>query len=58
MAQGVPVTAISVALFTRFRSRELKTFAEKALSALRREFGGHMETPTTERSTLEPVNVA
>jgi 6-phosphogluconate dehydrogenase len=30
-------------LFTRFRSRQQHTFAEKILSAMRFGFGGHVE---------------
>lgn len=38
---GVPVPAISAALFKRFRSKQGDAFSEKILAALRREFGGH-----------------
>ncbi len=38
---GVPVPAITEALFRRFRSRQEGSFAEKVLAALRAEFGGH-----------------
>ena len=31
--------------YTRFRSRQERTFAEKALSAMRHETGGHVEPP-------------
>ena len=34
---------LSAALFTRFRSRQEHTFAEKMLSAMRQKFGGHIE---------------
>jgi 6-phosphogluconate dehydrogenase len=30
-------------LYTRFRSRQEHTFAEKLLSAMRKQFGGHQE---------------
>ena len=33
------------ALYIRFRSRRDHTFAEKLLSALRAQFGGHVEPP-------------
>lgn len=33
----------SAALYTRFRSRQEHTFAEKILSALRQKLGGHVE---------------
>jgi 6-phosphogluconate dehydrogenase len=39
--RGVPMPAITSALFTRFRSRQQDTFAGKVLAALRNEFGGH-----------------
>lgn len=41
--ESVPADVISAALFARFRSRVEHTFAEKVLSAMRREFGGHIE---------------
>ena len=39
---GAPV--ITEALFARFRSRSDNTFGEKLLSAMRNEFGGHVES--------------
>ena len=41
--QAVPAEVLAAAIFTRFRSRRDHTFAEKLLSALRFEFGGHVE---------------
>jgi 6-phosphogluconate dehydrogenase len=41
--EAVPVDVLSAALFTRFRSRQDHTFAEKMLSAMRQKFGGHIE---------------
>jgi len=41
--EAVPVDVLSAALFTRFRSRQDHTFAEKVLSAMRQKFGGHIE---------------
>jgi 6-phosphogluconate dehydrogenase len=41
--EGVPANVLATALFTRFRSREQHTFAEKVLSAMRAGFGGHVE---------------
>ncbi|MGF1479646.1 MAG: phosphogluconate dehydrogenase (NAD(+)-dependent, decarboxylating) [Cyanophyceae cyanobacterium] len=41
--EAVPVDVLSAALYTRFRSRQEHTFAEKALSAMRFKFGGHTE---------------
>lgn len=40
---GVPVPNLAQALFARFRSRQENTFGEKLLSAMRFQFGGHME---------------
>jgi 6-phosphogluconate dehydrogenase len=42
---AVPVPVLTAALFARFRSRQGSTFADKLLSALRKEFGGHVEKP-------------
>ena len=39
--KDVPVPTLSTALFTRFRSRQEESFAEKMLAALRNAFGGH-----------------
>jgi 6-phosphogluconate dehydrogenase len=41
--EAVPAEVLSAALFTRFRSRQQHTFAEKILSAMRQKFGGHQE---------------
>ena len=38
---GVPVPAIAVSLFKRFRSRQDNSYSERILSALRHQFGGH-----------------
>jgi 6-phosphogluconate dehydrogenase len=35
---------LSAALFDRFESRDEADFANKILSALRKQFGGHAET--------------
>jgi 6-phosphogluconate dehydrogenase len=45
--EGVPAPVISAALFGRFESRGLAEYADKLLSAMRYEFGGHIEKPTT-----------
>jgi 6-phosphogluconate dehydrogenase len=39
--KAVPVPTLAAALFTRFRSREQNSFAERLLAALRNAFGGH-----------------
>jgi 6-phosphogluconate dehydrogenase len=41
--EAVPADVLSAALYTRFRSRQEHTFAEKILSAMRKKFGGHIE---------------
>jgi len=41
--EGVPSPVISSALFSRFSSRGMDDFADKLLSAMRFEFGGHEE---------------
>jgi 6-phosphogluconate dehydrogenase len=44
--EAVPANVIAASLFTRFRSRQDHSFAEKVLSAMRFQFGGHVERPT------------
>jgi 6-phosphogluconate dehydrogenase len=46
--EGVPVPVLSASLFARFSSRGEAVFADKLLSAMRKEFGGHVELPTGE----------
>ncbi len=41
--EGVPAPVITTALIERFQSRGLGEFADKLLSAMRSEFGGHAE---------------
>jgi 6-phosphogluconate dehydrogenase len=41
--EGVPAPVLSSALYSRFASRDLDDFANKALSAMRKQFGGHDE---------------
>lgn len=41
--EAVPAEVLAASLFTRFRSRQEHTFAEKILSAMRHKFGGHTE---------------
>jgi len=43
--EGVPAPVIASALFARFSSRGEAEYADKLLSALRFEFGGHVEKP-------------
>ncbi len=46
---GVPVPVLATALFARFTSRNHDDFANRLLSAMRREFGGHLERPAAPR---------
>ena len=41
--EGVPAPVISTALFERFASRDQDNYANRLLSAMRKEFGGHDE---------------
>ena len=41
--EGVPAPVISAALFSRFESRGDADFADRILSAMRKQFGGHDE---------------
>ena len=41
--EGVPAHVLSAALYERFASRGEANFADKLLSAMRHEFGGHVE---------------
>jgi len=41
--EAVPCDVLSSSLYTRFRSRQEHTFAEKMLSGMRNKFGGHVE---------------
>lgn len=43
---GVPAEVITLSLMRRFRSGQKDPFAERVLSALRREFGGHAVVST------------
>ena len=43
--EGVPAPVLTGSLYSRFSSRDLDLFANKALSAMRKEFGGHDEKP-------------
>jgi 6-phosphogluconate dehydrogenase len=44
--EGTPAPVLSAALYDRFTSRGNGTFAHKLLSAMRYQFGGHVEKPT------------
>jgi len=44
--RAVPLSVLSAALFTRFRSRTDNPFGERLLAALRQQFGGHAVKPS------------
>ncbi|MFZ0730809.1 MAG: decarboxylating 6-phosphogluconate dehydrogenase [Candidatus Sulfotelmatobacter sp.] len=44
LEEAVPADVLTAALYVRFRSRQQHTFAEKILSAMRQQFGGHLES--------------
>jgi 6-phosphogluconate dehydrogenase len=48
--ESVPVPVLSAALFQRFASRGEAGYQDKLLSAMRLEFGGHVEKPSAARS--------
>ena len=41
--EGIPTPVLTTALYSRFASRNLDDFANRLLSAMRKEFGGHDE---------------
>jgi len=45
LEEAVPADVLSGSLLARFRSRQEHVFAEKMLSAMRFQFGGHLEGP-------------
>jgi len=45
LEEGVPAPVLNTALTERFASRGEEDFANKILSALRHQFGGHVEKP-------------
>ena len=45
--EGVPAPVLTTALYSRFSSRGLDLFANKVLSAMRKQFGGHDEKPAS-----------
>ena len=47
--ESVPAEVLTAALYVRFRSRQDHTFAEKVLSAMRKQFGGHVEQSPVEK---------
>ena len=51
--EAVPVPVLTAALYERFSSRGEADFANKLLSAMRYEFGGHLEKTTAKPSCLK-----
>ncbi len=45
--EAVPADVLSAALFSRFSSRGQDEYADKLLSAMRKQFGGHDEKPSS-----------
>ncbi len=45
--EGVPADVLTAAVYARFSSRDEGLFANKVLSAMRKQFGGHHEKPTS-----------
>jgi 6-phosphogluconate dehydrogenase len=48
--EGVPVPVLSSALYERFSSRGEADYQDKLLSAMRYQFGGHLEKPAGKRA--------
>jgi 6-phosphogluconate dehydrogenase len=45
--EGVPADVLTAAVYSRFSSRDEGLFANKVLSAMRKQFGGHHEKPSS-----------
>ena len=45
--EGVPADVLTAALYSRFSSRDEGLYANKVLSAMRKQFGGHHEKPAS-----------
>jgi 6-phosphogluconate dehydrogenase len=43
--EAVPANVLTAALYERFASRGEGDFADRVLSAMRKQFGGHLEVP-------------
>jgi 6-phosphogluconate dehydrogenase len=52
--ENVATPVITAALYARFRSRSENTFGEKLLSAMRKQFGGHLESTVPEKKARDP----
>ena len=52
--EAVPAHVLTAALYERFSSRGQADFADKLLSAMRFQFGGHVETEETHKADQSP----
>lgn len=52
--EGIPAHVLTAALYERFASRGQDDFANKVLSAMRFQFGGHNETLETSKTDVTP----
>jgi len=43
--EGIPAHVLTAAVYERFSSRGEGTYANRVLSAMRKQFGGHVELP-------------
>jgi 6-phosphogluconate dehydrogenase len=50
--EAVPTPVLSASLYERFSSRGEADYADKLLSAMRLEFGGHLEKPAEKSATV------
>ncbi len=48
--EAVPVPVLSAALYQRFSSRGDADYQDKLLSAMRYQFGGHLEMPSSKQA--------
>ena len=55
--EAVPAPVLSSALYERFSSRDEAEFQNKLLSAMRYEFGGHLEKPIAKSSPATSKNM-
>ncbi len=53
LEEAVPADVLTAALYVRFRSRQDHTFTEKMLSAMRQQFGGHVELHAPAKDTAK-----
>ena len=53
--EGVPVPVLTASLYERFSSRGEADFADKLLSAMRFEFGGHVGKSRLSKVTMEAI---